>query len=79
MDFGEALKWLKDGGKATRNAWQPYGQHLAVLDIGLCLVQPTRVGKVALLWQATGDDLLADDWLVATADGVIAWPDGTVA
>jgi len=30
-------------------------------------------------WCPLGSDLFAQDWLCATADGVIRWPDGTVA
>jgi hypothetical protein len=30
-------------------------------------------------WQPTVSDVLADDWLFATPDGDIVWPDGTKA
>lgn len=30
-------------------------------------------------WQPTASDVLAEDWLIATPDGVISWPDGTRA
>lgn len=30
MDFSEALKWLKNGDKVTRNSWEPYGQFVVL-------------------------------------------------
>ncbi len=30
-------------------------------------------------WQPTASDCLAEDWMAATTDGTIQWPDGTVA
>lgn len=90
MDFGEALKWLKDGHKATRNSWEPYGQYVTLKaaltemlpDGGQRRFEPffllNRWG-MCVPWQPTVNDLLAEDWLTATADGEIRWPDGTVA
>jgi hypothetical protein len=90
MDFSEALKWLKDGGKATRNNWEPYGQYVtykAALTELLPDGEHRRFEPFLLLnrwgmrvpWQPTVSDVLAEDWLVATMDGTIQWPDGTVA
>jgi hypothetical protein len=108
MDFGGALKALKDGMKATREAWQPPGQYVTLqhaspgvifIDTaeqaqatGLrqgaaCRFQPYfMLGQVDgpapvsfSPWMPGVDDLLAEDWLVASPDGDIRWPDGTVA
>lgn len=79
MDFSEALKWLKDGGKATRNSW-PSGMYVTLTsEMGLSVVQIEPDGRWVRAWMAPSEDLLSDDWLIASADGTIQWPDGTVA
>lgn len=90
MDFSEALKWLKQGDKATRNSWEPYGQYVT-LKAALTEMLPDGEqrwfepflllmrGGMCSPWQPTVRDLLANDWLCATLDGEIRWPDGTVA
>lgn len=76
MNFGDALACLKDGMKATRDGWQPYGMYV-VLDPNDLLVLRTHKGTFTP-WGVVSGDLLGEDWLVATSDGEITWPDGTV-
>ncbi len=76
-DFGWALARLREGMKVTRNSWEPYGTYLT-LRPGPVLLHHTVSGP-AVPWVAVSGDLLGEDWLCATADGEIRWPDGTVA
>lgn len=75
MDFGGALKALKEGMKATRPCWRP-GWYVVLRDGEIKAHTPDGFFTP---WIGDSEDLLADDWLVASPDGDIRWPDGTVA
>jgi hypothetical protein len=95
MDFGGALKALKDDMKATREGWDAPGRYVFVQDTHFTGSKHTPYDPDATVfhpflmvhhpngsyeaWSPSGVDLLADDWLVASPDGDIRWPDGTVA
>jgi hypothetical protein len=67
MDFGDALKAIRDGLAVRRPRWQE-GQALGIL----CF-PPLEDGRLTLLfsdgeytpWVPSNADLLAEDWLVA--------------
>ncbi|MFN2636867.1 MAG: MW1434 family type I TA system toxin [Gemmatimonadaceae bacterium] len=75
-DFGWALARLREGMKVTREGWEPYGMYVVKLGPILLLRTPS---DARVPWVAVSGDLLGEDWLCATADGEISWPDGTVA
>jgi hypothetical protein len=86
-DFGWALARLQEGMKVTRNGWERPGLHVRLqLDYkrseARALVYEPRLmlhspdGDPAE-WVPVGSDLFAQDWLCASADGTIMWPDGT--
>lgn len=81
--FPWALDELRAGAKVTRDGWLPYGQYLT-LEGGVLTwhvrdhEMPGR-DMVSSVWHPDRADLLADDWLAASSDGVLRWPDGTVA
>lgn len=75
MDFGGALRAMKEDMKATRPSWRP-GWYVVLRDGEIKAHTPDGFFTP---WNVDSEDLLADDWLVASPDGDIRWPDGTVA
>ncbi|MFI7691763.1 MW1434 family type I TA system toxin [Nonomuraea sp. NPDC049655] len=89
MDFAAALKWLQEGMKVTRSGWETPGLYVSLrLDYKRSEARALVYEPVLMLhhsddepheWCPVGSDLFAQDWLCASADGQIRWPDGTVA
>jgi hypothetical protein len=75
MDYRRVLVELEAGMKATREAWEP-GRYVVKED-GWVVVH-FRSGSGAE-WVPSPEDEAADDWLIASPDGIIRWADGTVA
>lgn len=68
MDFGEALKHLRNGESVHRDGWNGKGQflNLQVSDANSKMTLPyiyiTTVEGNRVPWLASQTDLLADDW-----------------
>lgn len=72
MDFGEALKALKDGQAVSRGGWNGPGQWLRMhrpsehSDMDLPYIYIQTVQKKHVPWLASQTDMLAEDWVVVT-------------
>lgn len=68
MDFGQAIKVLKSGGKVTRIGWNGPGQYLElqVVDEHSKMQHPyiyiSPVDGKLVPWFASQTDMLANDW-----------------
>lgn len=71
MDFGDALRKLKDGERLTRLGWNGKGQflELQVPDEHSKMTLPyifiTTVQGARIPWLASQTDMLATDWIIA--------------
>lgn len=69
MDFSEALKILKVGGRVSRSGWNGKGMFLAlqVPDENSKMKRPyiyiTPDAEYVVPWVASQADLLTEDWL----------------
>lgn len=73
MNFGEAIRLLKAGGKVARKGWNGKGMYLYLYtfviparDVILepCIVMLTAQGRHQPGWLASQADMLAEDWEV---------------
>jgi hypothetical protein len=71
MDFGEAIRSLKNGQRVTRPGWNGKGMWLALQapDANSKMTLPyiymyTADGKL-VPWLASQTDVLAEDWMLA--------------
>ena len=68
LEFGEALKFLKEGGAVTRAGWNGKGMYikLQVPDENSKMKKPYLYIKIVtgefVPWVASNGDLLATDW-----------------
>lgn len=69
IDFGIAIKILKNGGRVAREGWNGKGMwlELQVPDEGSKMSRPyiymKTVDDALVPWVASQSDILADDWL----------------
>ena len=74
-DFGEALSYVKDGGKAARARWIKYGMWIRLVepegtsdfDYGMenkPYLELKDTDDTLVPWVATQEDLLAEDWIL---------------
>lgn len=69
MDFGEAIRALKDGDKVSRPGWNGKGMFLALQrpDANSANTLPYIWMKTAdnhrVPWLASQTDMLAEDWI----------------
>jgi hypothetical protein len=64
MDFGKALRVMKQGGKVGREGWinREHGKHHMEIDEGI--LTDVMVGGFKPSYVAMGsEDLLAEDWV----------------
>lgn len=70
MDFGQALKVLKDGGRVYRKGWSSTDLYLMVADGGTviapCVLQ-RQLNGAFVPWGNGAVDVLANDWFVTVA------------
>ena len=70
MDFGEAIREMKDGHRVARNGWNGRGMWLELQVPGehSKMTQPYIYIKTVqddlIPWLASQADMLADDWTV---------------
>lgn len=78
MDFGDALRLLKNGGKVARRGWNGRGMWIELMEfkhaeaeIKLydmpfcpCIMMKTAQNTIQPGWLASQADLLAEDWIV---------------
>ncbi len=70
MDFGQAIKELKQGKLLAREGWNGKGMYieLQVPDIHSKMTRPYIFMKTAddnlIPWLASQDDVLSEDWAV---------------
>ncbi len=73
MDFGEALRHVKQGAKAQRVGWNGKGMHIAQFRVMKSLDNPddhfppvlslfNAEGKQQLGWVPSQADMMAEDW-----------------
>lgn len=73
IDFGQALKNLKNGTTVTRRGWNGPNQFLTLQEpdahskMALPYIYITTVQEDLVPWLASQTDLLSDDWAVAQA------------
>jgi len=66
--FGEAVEWLKNGGKVTRKGWNGKGMYLEmqIPDEHSKMTLPYIYMKTAqgdlVPWLASQTDVLSEDW-----------------
>lgn len=83
LDFGWALRRLREGMKVTREGWNGRGMWLAlqVPDEHSKMTRPyiymSTADGALVPWVASQSDIFGEDWLCASPDGVITWADGT--
>lgn len=71
MDFSEALKILKLGGRLTRQKWESKDKYIYLvddsnrvhIDIGIQLLKSSH-GYLSGSWEPQNCDLLAEDWIM---------------
>lgn len=74
-DFGEALEYVKDGGKAARAVWAIGGMWIRLVepegtsdfDYGMKnepYLELKTADDTLIPWTATHEDLLAEDWML---------------
>lgn len=74
-DFGEALSYVKDGGKAGRMLWRHTGKWIRLVepegtsdfDYGMenrPYLELKDADEKLVPWTATQEDLLAEDWML---------------
>ena len=75
LDFGMALKALKEGKRVARSGWNGAGQHLQLEKVhtvtpvrdNLCLVPFISIKTVQdtlVPWLASQTDMLSEDWVI---------------
>lgn len=70
MDFGEALRLLKDGARIARSGWNGKGMWLGLQTpdvnskMSLPYIYMSTVTKDLVPWLASQTDVLAEDWEV---------------
>ena len=79
MDFGEAIKALKEGKKVARSGWNGKGMFLFLAkgenltacictdDMPSCtdsICMKTAQNTIVVGWLASQTDMLADDWII---------------
>lgn len=67
FSFGEALLWLKSGGKVERRSWNGQGLWLALqppdeVSQMLPFLFVTTTAGPRMPWTPSHTDILADDW-----------------
>ena len=67
MDFGEALRALKDGKRVARKGWNGKGMWLFLGTPGTFSIVPsicmkTAQNTIVVGWLASQDDMLMQDW-----------------
>ena len=76
MDFGEAIKALKEGKKVARKGWNGKGMYLYLVEgrvlaqkIGYgnytfsgSIIMKTANNQLCIGWLASQGDILAEDW-----------------
>ena len=66
LDFGEALAFMRDGYRVTRNGWNGKGMwiELVIPTNGWepFILMHTALGKEQPGWLASQNDMLATDW-----------------
>lgn len=68
MDFGDALRIIKDGGRAQRRGWNGKGMYIYLCTgedtpFDPALVLHTAQGTEQIGWLASQSDMLAVDWV----------------
>lgn len=80
-DFGEALAWVKDGGKAARQGWDGWNrgcmwirlvepEGTSDFDYGMenmPYLELKTADSTLVPWTATQEDILAEDWILINA------------
>ncbi len=80
-DFGEALKHLKNGGKAARHRWAENGMWIRLVepegtsdfDYGMVnspYLELKTMAETLIPWVASQEDLLAEDWMLLEEEEV---------
>ena len=74
MDFGKAVRALKDGQKVARNGWNGKGMWLVLIPAGNamyarfdmqdCIGMKTANNVMQPGWLASQTDMLAEDWVL---------------
>lgn len=74
VDFGDAIRALKEGRAVSRAGWNGKGMWLLlqIPDIGSKMSLPyiymQTVTNDLVPWSASQTDMLADDWIIARED-----------
>lgn len=69
MDFGQALRVLKDGGKVARDGWNGRNMHLSLQTpdahskMTLPYIYMFTADQQLVPWLASQTDVLSDDWV----------------
>lgn len=69
MDFGQAIKVLKEGGKVAREGWNGKDMHLALQrpdeksKMTLPYIYMFTADKQLVPWLASQTDMLSEDWV----------------
>ncbi len=78
MDFGDAIRALKEGKRVAREGWNGKGMWLVYIhpgnamhtsmagsfDMQPCIGMKTAQNVMQPGWLASQNDMLADDWMV---------------
>lgn len=73
MDFGEAIKALKEGKSVARKGWNGKGMFLYLIEYGYgeyeheptitsSIAMKTAQNTIVIGWLASQTDMLAEDW-----------------
>ena len=77
MDFGDAIRALKDGRTVYRSGWNGPGQYLALQrpdehsKMSLPYIYIYTVQRQLVPWLASQTDILAVDWLLTPLQPLI--------
>ena len=74
MDFGEAIRKLKEGKKVARQGWNGKGMYITLIPAGNasfqgydmqdCIGMKTANDVMQPGWLASQNDMLAEDWCI---------------
>ena len=67
VDFGTALNFIRSpGGRICRKGWHGRGMWVEVRQYadGICLVLSLPDGSIRMGWNASTEDLFAEDWML---------------
>lgn len=74
IDFGEAIRAMKEGHKVAREGWNGKGMYILIrkpdneyyhgMKVLPSLCMKTADNKVVIGWLASQTDILAEDWIV---------------